>query len=159
MPIITLVTEIKSTIEICFDLARSIDLHQISTAKTNERPINGKTSGLIELNEFVTWQATHFGVRQKLTSKITAYERPFYFVDEQLYGAFKSIYHEHIFQQLHEKVMMKDIFEFHSPLGIFGKLANKLFLANYLRNLLLTRNEIIKEYAETENWKQILDGR
>jgi hypothetical protein len=86
MPIIKLTTEINSTLEICFDLSRSIDLHKISTSKTNEEAIEGKTKGLINLNETVTWKATHFGVRQKLTSKITAFDRPYYFVDEQTKG-------------------------------------------------------------------------
>jgi len=72
MPKIILVTEINSTIEICFDLARSIDLHKISTAKKKEQAIAGKTSGLINLNEFVNWQATHFGIKQKRTSNFTA---------------------------------------------------------------------------------------
>lgn len=159
MPKIELITEIKSTIDICFDLARSIDLHKISTAKTNEQAISGKTSGLIGLNEFVTWQATHFGIRQKLTSKITDFDRPSYFVDEQVKGAFTSIYHEHLFEQSANKVIMKDIFEFHSPFGIFGKVFNKLILTSYLKNLLTDRNNVIKEFAETDKWKLILNGR
>jgi len=48
MPVITLDTHIRSNIEICFDLSRSIDLHQISTAKTKERAIDGVTRGLIK---------------------------------------------------------------------------------------------------------------
>jgi ligand-binding SRPBCC domain-containing protein len=159
MPKIELVTEIKSTIDICFDLARSVDLHKISTAKTNEQAIEGKTSGLICLNEFVTWQATHFGVRQKLTSKITAFDRPNYFVDEQIKGTFKSIYHEHKFEQIADKVIMKDIFEFHSPFGLFGQLFNKLILTNYLHKLLVDRNNVIKEFAETNKWKLVLNGK
>ena len=51
MPKIELKTEINSTLEICFDLSRSIDLHKISTAKTNEEAIEGTTSGLINLNK------------------------------------------------------------------------------------------------------------
>ncbi len=159
MPIIKLKTEINSTIEICFDLSRSIDLHKISTAKTNEEAIEGTTSGLINLNETVTWEATHFGIRQKLTSKITAFDKPNYFRDEQIKGAFKSIYHEHKFEQLDNKILMTDIFEFKSPFGIFGKLFNKLILTNYLRNLLIDRNNIIKEFAETDKWKLVLNGR
>ena len=159
MPIIKLKTEINSTIEICFDLSRSIDLHKISTAKTNEEAIEGTTSGLINLNETVTWEATHFGIRQKLTSKITAFDKPNYFRDEQIKGAFKSIYHEHKFEQLDNKILMTDIFEFKSPFGIFGKLFNKLILTNYLRNLLIDRNNIIKELAETDKWKLVLNGR
>lgn len=159
MPKIELVTEIKSTIDICFDLARSIDLHKISTSKTNEKAIAGKTSGLIGLNEFVTWEATHFGIKQKLSSKITAFERPSYFVDEQLKGAFKSIRHEHSFEQLGENVIMKDIFEFHAPFGVLGQLVNKVILTNYMRRFLVERNNVIKDFAETDKWKLVLNGR
>ncbi len=156
MPKIEIKTEINSTIDICFDLSRSIDLHKISTAKTNEEAIAGKTSGLINLHEFVTWQATHFGFRQKLTSKITAFERPNYFVDEMVNGAFKSFRHEHIFEQLNDKVIMKDVFEFHSPFGVIGQLFNKLILTNYLKQLLIDRNKVIKDFAETDKWKSVL---
>ncbi len=156
---IELKTEINSTLEICFDLSRSIDLHKISTAKTNEEAIEGTTSGLINLNETVTWQATLFGVRQKLTSKITAFNKPTYFVDEQIKGAFKSIYHEHKFEQIDNKILMTDIFEFQSPFGIIGKLFNKLILTNYLRKLLIDRNNVIKEFAETDKWKMVLNER
>ncbi|MES2478334.1 MAG: hypothetical protein V4561_04565 [Bacteroidota bacterium] len=82
MPTIQLQTIIKSSIQICFDLSRSIDLHKLSTRETQEDAIGGCTVGLIGLNEFVTWQAVHLGVKQKLTTKITAFESPFYFRDE-----------------------------------------------------------------------------
>lgn len=157
MPVIELTTYIKSTIEICFDLARSIDLHQISTAHTNEKAIDGRTSGLINLNEFVTWQATHFGVKQKLTSKITAFDRPFHFRDEQLKGAFKYIHHDHFFEVQNNIVVMKDIFRFQSPLGCIGKLVDKFILTKYLTKILLKRNNIIKEFAETDEWKKIFN--
>ncbi|QQD13418.1 SRPBCC family protein [Sphingobacterium sp. UDSM-2020] len=156
MPKIEIITIINAPIALCFDLARSIDLHTISTSKTNEKAIGGRTQGLIELHEYVTWQATHFGIRQILTSKITAFERPYYFVDEQISGAFKSLYHEHVFEQDGEKVIMKDIFTFQSPMGIFGKLFNKLILTAYLRKFLMTRNNMIKEFAETDKWKRLI---
>jgi len=159
MPKIELTTKINSTLEICFDLSRSIDLHKISTAQTNEQAIAGRTQGLINLNETVTWQATHFGIRQKLTSKITAFDRPLYFVDEQTEGIFKSIFHEHKFEQVADKIIMKDVFEFHSPFGVIGNIFNKLILTNYLKDLLIKRNQIIKEFAETEKWKDVLNGK
>lgn len=158
MPKIELTTEIYSTIDICFDLSRSIDLHKISTAKTNEEAVAGRTSGIINLNETVTWQATHFGVRQKLTSKITLFDRPNYFTDEQVKGIFKTIKHEHKFEQKRDRVIMTDIFEFQSPCGILGEIFNKLILTNYMKELLIVRNQIIKEFAETEKWKEVLNG-
>lgn len=62
MPKIELTTEINAPIEICFDLSRSIDLHQLSTAKTNEKAIKGVTAGLIGPDESVTWEAVHFAL-------------------------------------------------------------------------------------------------
>src|SRR5258708_31629307 len=105
MPQIELETIINSGIEICFDLSRSIDLHKISTAATKEKAIDGKTSGLINLNEFVTWQATHFGISQRVTSKITQYNLPFHFRNEQLKGAFKYLIHDHNFEVIDDKVI------------------------------------------------------
>ncbi len=156
MPLIILETKIKSSIEICFDLARSIDLHKISTEKTNEEAIEGTTQGLINLNEFVTWQATHFGVKQKLTSKITVFDRPNHFRDEQIKGAFKSIVHDHYFERREDGVVMKDVFEFQSPFGIFGKIFNKLILIRYLTKLLVDRNNIIKDFAESGKGELLL---
>ena len=159
MPRIELRTEIKSRIEICFDLSRSIDLHKISTVHTNEEAVAGITSGLINLHETVTWEATHFLIRQKLTSKITALERPVYFVDEQLNGVFKSIKHEHIFAEDGDKVIMTDVFDFESPAGILGEIFNRFILTNYMKKFLMERNYLIKEFAETGKWKQVLDAQ
>jgi ligand-binding SRPBCC domain-containing protein len=155
MPVIELKTRIYSTIEVCFDLSRSIDLHTLSTAKTKEIAIDGATHGLIGADQFVTWEATHFGVRQQLTSKIKAFVRPFHFCDEQVKGPFRKIKHDHFFKMENEAVIMTDRFEFESPLGIFGRLFNKIILTGYLKKFLLERNEMIKKYAEGNEWKQL----
>lgn len=149
MPRIHLETYINADMQTVFDLARSIDLHQVSTKHTNEKAIAGRTSGLIELNETVTWQARHFGVTQKLTSKITEFKKPYLFVDEMLSGAFKSIRHEHWFEERDNGTLMIDKFEYQSPLGILGRLADSLFLSRYLRELLIKRNAVIKSHAES----------
>lgn len=157
MPRIEIKTEIKADKEIVFDLSRSIDLHKISTEHTNERAISGKTSGLIEMNESVTWRARHFGIYQNLTSKITEFERPHYFVDEMQKGAFSKFKHEHHFLDLNGGTLMIDYFDYKSPFGILGRLADRLFLQKYMTDLLQTRNRIVKEFAESEKWKQIIN--
>src|SRR5437867_5475060 len=93
MPIIYLETMMDAPIERCFDVARSIDLHQGSAAKTSERAIAGVTSGLIGPGQTVTWEAVHFGIRQRLTTRITEYRRPYLFTDEMVRGAFRSFVH------------------------------------------------------------------
>ncbi len=148
MPIIEINTLIKADLKTCFDLARNIDFHKASMEHSNERAIAGITSGLIELGEWVTWEATHFGIKQKLTSKITEFESPNYFVDEMVSGAFRSFRHEHIFQTKNDSILMIDKFHFQSPFGILGKLANVLFIKRYMTNLLTTRNEYLKQKVE-----------
>ena len=148
MPRIELFTFINAPIQKVFDLSRSIDLHMESTKRTGERAIAGRTSGLIELDETVTWRARHFGIWQDLTSKITEFQCPNLFVDEMVSGAFKSFRHEHRFSQVDGQTIMKDVFVFESPFGILGRLANWLFLKRYMTNLLKVRNEVIKKAAE-----------
>ena len=156
MPIIQITTPIKANRKLVFDLARSLDLHKISTQKSNETAIAGRTSGLIELHESVTWRAKHFGIYQTLTSKITEFNSPEFFTDEMVSGAFKSFKHQHIFEEKGEETLMKDIFDFTSPLGSLGRLADKLVLIKYMTNLLEERNKVIKDYAETDLWKSII---
>ncbi|MBT1690509.1 SRPBCC family protein [Dawidia soli] len=155
MPLIELTTLIHAPIERCFNLARSIDLHKLSTEGTDEEAIDGVTSGLIGMDQQVTWRARHFGVTQTLTSKITRYEYPYYFRDEMMRGAFKTICHDHIFERSGDHTVMKDRFEFESPAGILGVIINKLILEKYLHNFLVKRNSLIKAVAEGETWKDL----
>lgn len=149
MSLIKIETLIDADIKTCFDLARNIDLHQESLKHSGEIAIAGKTSGLIELDESVTWEAKHFGFVQHLTSKITEFESPNFFVDEMVSGAFKSFKHDHIFRESDNKTVMIDIFYFESPYGFLGKLANTLFLKRYMKKLLISRNQFLKTKAES----------
>ncbi|MDQ0416320.1 ligand-binding SRPBCC domain-containing protein [Croceifilum oryzae] len=148
MPIIKTELHINAPIQVCFDLARSIDVHMESTAHTHERAIAGVTSGLIELNQTVTWVAVHFGIKQSLTAKITELDAPTYFVDEMVSGVFKRFRHEHRFMKQENGTLMLDYFDYTSPLGYLGILADRLFLENYMKKFLMKRNEYIKSVAE-----------
>ncbi len=156
MPIIKLETIINAPIERVFDLARCIDLHVETMGKSSEKAFAGVTKGLINLNESVTWEATHFGRRQQLTSKITIFERPTHFRDTMQKGAFERFDHDHIFEEKASLTTMKDVFDFESPFGFFGKIADRLFLENYLTNLLKERNKLIKRVAESDDWRRFL---
>jgi len=156
MPKIVLKTKIKAPQKLVFDLSRSIDLHIISTDKTNEKAIAGRTEGLIELGETVTWRAKHFGVYQNFTSKVTGCREADYFADEMLSGAFKSFRHEHHFSYENNETILIDIMEFVSPLGWLGNFVDFLFLEKYMKGFLILRNNTIKEFAESDKWKQVL---
>jgi ligand-binding SRPBCC domain-containing protein len=157
MPTIHLTTFVAAPAERVFDLARSIDLHRKSMVHTGEEAIAGTVSGLIGLNETVTWRAKHLMKTRVLKSKITAMERPLSFTDEMTDGDFKSLRHEHHFKQIENGTLLIDLFHFETPYGGLGKLLNQLYLTSYMKKLLETRNLVIKEYAESEKWKFILN--
>lgn len=146
---IILVTLIKAPIETCFDLSRSIDLHLESMKQSNEKAIDGTTTGLINLHETVTWKAKHFGVNFKMKIKITEMNSPLSFTDEMTKGPFQLLKHQHKFKSIGLETEMTDIFEFKAPLGILGKLVEHAFLGAYMKKLLLNRNNRIKEAAES----------
>lgn len=148
MTTIQLTTKIKAPIEIIFDLSRNIDVHQQSTAKSNETAIDGVTSGLINANETVTWRGKHFGIYLTHKSIISAMEIPTYFVDEMLEGKFRSFKHQHTFIQKNGFVIMEDKIQYDTPYGIFGKLFDHFLLKKHLTTFILERNLLIKALAE-----------
>lgn len=156
MPLIQLSTFIKAPVERVFDLSRSIDLHKISTRHTNEKAIAGIRTGLISLNETVTWQAIHLFKKRTFTSVISRMTKPAYFRDEMTRGDFVSFKHDHYFKPLDDGTVMNDIIKFESPYNIIGIIFNKIYLTGYLKNLVIKRNECIKLYAESGEWKTIL---
>jgi len=145
--LIQLTTLIDAPIERCFDLSRSIDLHLLSTHKTEEKAVAGVTSGFINKGETVTWEAVHFGIRQQLTTKIIQMDYPTFFMDVMQKGAFKSMDHEHYFEATEAGTLMCDIFRYEVPYGLAGKLFDKLALKKHMTRLLEERNEVIKKAA------------
>ena len=157
MPTIHLTTFIAAPAERVFDLSRSINLHKISTASTGEEAIAGITSGLINKDETVTWRAKHLMKQRIFVSKITAMEPVSFFCDEMQQGDFKNFKHEHHFKPVQNGTIMIDLIEFETPYGAIGRFVNKYYLKRYLERFLSKRNEVIKEYAETDKWKVILN--
>lgn len=150
MTTIRLITKINAPIQTVFDLSRNIDVHQLSTFQSYEKAIAGVTSGLINLNETVTWRGKHFGFYLKHKSKITEMEIPNYFVDEMESGHFKSFRHEHTFVTKNGITVMIDNLQYETPLGSFGRLFDTFLLKKHLSSFLLKRNKILKNLAENQ---------
>lgn len=154
MPVIELCTVICAPRERVFDLARSIDAHQDTTGDTEECAVAGVTRGLIGMDGEVTWEARHFGVRQRLSVRVTAFDRPKHFQDVMISGAFSRLVHDHEFEEHPEGTLMRDRFEFASPLGILGKIADWLFITSYMRRFIIRRNAALKQLAESGEWSR-----
>ena len=156
MPNIHLTTFIAAPLERVFDLARSIDLHKKSMAHTGEQAVAGTTMGLIGAGETVTWKAKHLMKTRIMKIRISEMNRPLSFVDEMVEGDFVSFRHQHHFKQIDNGIFMIDIVDFESPYGKIGTLLNSIYLTKYLRTLLESRNEFIRNFAESNKWKDLL---
>jgi ligand-binding SRPBCC domain-containing protein len=149
VPLIRIETFIQAPVERCFDLARDAEAHVASTVGTQERIVERTGTGPFELGDTVTWEAVHFGVKQRLTSKITRCEPPRLFEDRMVRGAFHAFAHLHEFRPVGDGTLMLDRFEYRSPLGPLGLLADWLFLERYMRRLLTERAQYLKRAAES----------
>jgi ligand-binding SRPBCC domain-containing protein len=148
VPQIILETFINAPADVCFDLMRDIRIHTETTAQTDEKAVAGVTDGKIGLGQTVTFEGTHFGMRQRLTVKVVEFDRPRLFVDEMIEGRFRSFKHIHEFFPTETGTLMRDTLIWTSPFGILGKLVDKLLLESHLRKLVQTRNAKLKEIAE-----------
>ena len=148
MPILILETEINAPPEVCFDLVRDVSLHVQTLKNTGEKAVAGRTHGKISLGETVTFEGKHFGIRQRLTVKVTELEKPHFFTDEMIEGNFKSFKHKHEFIKKDGGTLMRDTLEWTSPFGFLGKIVDALLLENHLRGLVSERNAELKKVAE-----------
>ena len=111
--------------------------------------MDGITKGLIGPDESVTFEARHFGIKQRLTSKIVGFDRPNSFTDEMQRGAFKRLRHVHEFRPVPGGTLMVDTLDFASPLGPLGWLAD-LFLRGYMARFVRRRNQALKAIIESQ---------
>ncbi|HXJ48859.1 MAG TPA: SRPBCC family protein [Candidatus Acidoferrum sp.] len=148
MASIRLETLIKAPIERCFDLARSAEAHLASTARTDERVVDGRKEGLFELGDSVSWEARHFGLRLRQGSKITRSEPPHVFVDEGTSGPLGHFRHVHQFVPDRGATLMVDTFDYELPLRLGGRLADRVVVARHMRRLLTDRAAYLKAEAE-----------
>ena len=136
-------TESPLPVEQLFDLARSVDLHVESQRHAGERAVGGVTKGLIGDGQEVTWRAKHFGISLSMTSRITHFDFPHSFTDEQVKGPFRSFRHVHEFESTAAGSAMTDRVEFTAPLGALGAAVERLLLARYLEQLIRDRGRFL----------------
>ena len=151
MPVILLETWIPSPPGLCFELSLSVDAHTASMRGSGEKIVAGRASGSMTLDDTVTWRAKHFGIPFSMTSRISAYDAPSRFVDEQVSGPFRRWWHEHRFEPVNGGTQMTDRIEFEAPAGPIGRAANRLVLTRYMTRLIQQRNSWLAEALTPED--------
>lgn len=103
------------------------------------RPIEMRVGALID---YRFWLRI---VPMRWRTRITAWEPPFRFVDEQLRGPYRQWIHEHTFEQIGEEVAIRDFVRYAVPGGPgFERLAHTLFVKPDLARIFGYRVEAMK---------------
>jgi ligand-binding SRPBCC domain-containing protein len=72
-------------------------------------------------------------------------------------GAFRFMQHDHYFLAASEsETEMRDRLTFAAPLSLLGNIAEHLFLKRYMDRFLRHRNEIIRQVAESDSWRDFI---
>lgn len=156
---ITLTTKIKAPQNRVFDLARSVDLYLAGNEDNGkECTVAGRSSGLREAGESVTWKVGHLGNRQTMTTDITEMEEPKLFREVMTQGEFRSFEHLRSFEvdAAGEVTTMLDEISYTLGFGILGKAVANLLLTAYLRESVRRHNNSLKAIAESDDWQKYL---
>ena len=145
---------INAPIDRCFLLATNVEL----VGRTlGMKAIEGKTSGLLAVDDRLLWAGWKFGVPQMHESLISQYERPAFFQDTMERGRFKRYQHDHYFYEMDERTVLNDKIRFTMPLGILGRMVGKFILVPYLSKRLRRRLVLLKRVAESrQEWLKYL---
>lgn len=157
MPVIHLTTIVHAPVERVFDLSRNIALHRKSIESPRETIVSGKTSGLLQAGEEITWQAKRMGKAWTLRLQTAKVELYSFFEEIMLHGDFDLLKHRHHFKTMDNGTVMIDVFEYEQAKTSWGKSLKQLFLTKYWRQLLEKRNEMIKSVAESDKWMHFLN--
>jgi hypothetical protein len=147
---------VNAPIERLFDLVRSIQAHE-ATSSIDGRAVAGKTLGLATLNDVTTWSARFFGLRFKISTRMTSFNPPFSLTENLERGLLLEFGHVYSLRSLESGLVeLGDCFTFRSPLGAWF---DALVFKPIMTRTMSARLNGLKELAETNGWKKFLDSR
>ncbi|MBM3776576.1 MAG: SRPBCC family protein [Acidobacteria bacterium] len=83
----------------------------------------------------IRYQIRVAGIPLAWRSRITEYEPPFRFIDEQAAGPYRSWRHHHRFHPTPEGVVISDEVKYELPFRALGRLAHRLWVARQLSTI------------------------
>jgi len=95
----------------------------------------------------ITYRLKVHGIPMRWVSRITAWEPPFRFVDEQIAGPYRKWVHEHRFSEVNGKTLCEDQVEYSVP---GGSLINQLIVAPDIRRIFEFRSRRLADFFRIE---------
>lgn len=157
MPRLHLTSLIAAPPQVVFDLNRHVGLHQLSMQRYGEEAVRGVRTGLMGANQSVTWKAKHLGRTRLLTVTISACEAPQHLEVTMTQGDFKYMQQQFCCKPVQNGTLLIEDLYVEYPYGWLGRQLGRFFLNRYLCRLLEERHACIKDYAESNKWKALLE--
>ncbi len=140
MPKFEVETVVPASVGQVFDSCLDMEVHTDSMADSGERILGDDPAVQLKAGDSITFEARHFGMNWRLTARVTEFEFPYRFVDEQLKGPFGYWRHEHVFvPDGPSRTVMTDVVSFASPFGVLGAVVDRLVLRRYMERLIRGR--------------------
>ncbi|MFT3948860.1 MAG: SRPBCC family protein [Agriterribacter sp.] len=156
MSSIHLTTFIKAPADRVFNLCRNSTIFKKAFEGRKETLTASASDILVKQGDTMTLSAKHLGKTRALTLRITEMEAQQKFVEEQVKGDLKSFRHEHHFMEVENGTIVIDLVEMEEPRDAIGGMLGKIFLKNYFEKILSKRNELIRQYAESDKWRAVM---
>jgi ligand-binding SRPBCC domain-containing protein len=148
-------TQVNAPIERCFLLALSAALRQEAVGS---EPASGRTTGLIGLNDRVSWAKGLFGWGARQENIVDTLREDLYFREVSTADSAGRFEHDHHFAPMNDGTRIRDEIVCSAPEGFKGRILERFFLRSRMTEYLKRRNAIIKRAAESEEWHRYLDG-
>ena len=125
------------------------NLEKITPSKMSFRITSGALEHIYS-GQIITYKVAVFpGITANWVTEITHVEHERFFVDEQRCGPYQIWHHEHRFDPNDEGVLVSDNVSYKIPLGVFGHLAQSLFIKKQLKNIFEHRmNVLAKKFGK-----------
>lgn len=147
---------VNAPIDRCFQLSTSVELVQ---RELHMKPIRGRTTGFVQNGDTIVWRGWKFGLPHYHESIIESLDPNRFFRDRMLRGRFALFEHDHHFEsQSDGATLLSDKIRFSMPLGSAGYATGKQILMPYIREVLRRRFQMLKNIAESEEWRRYLPG-
>jgi ligand-binding SRPBCC domain-containing protein len=148
MPVFEAETFLACPPDKVFDfLIRPANLALVSPPGLHLRLLDGPER--LALGARITVQGSKFGIPQKITSEVTAFEEGVSFTDAQVQGPFQRFVHTHRVEPSPGGTRMLDRFDFEAPGGLVGLILTDNRIRQDLEAVAAFRTKRFKELLET----------
>jgi ligand-binding SRPBCC domain-containing protein len=126
---------VPSDIETVWDFFSSPDnLSKITPPEMNFEILQITGGERMYPGQLISYKVSPFPwMRVKWTTEIKVVASEQYFIDEQKIGPFALWHHQHFFIQKDDGIEMIDELSYAMPMGILGRMVNRLFVANQVK--------------------------